>query len=703
MAFMHPVVGRHPAKPRKSASHSTLHRDKDAPPTSFYTARSTNSESYSPRPATSASQDYLSFPSFEAEADMLPKHSTRQRCRTGPTHWIDRPVGGRISVASTVTEGTPPDTPIDNLSFKDLDVLVAAPVSRVEMMDALVDGMNGGDKILSSRSRFDISNHHPLYHPPLPTPPPGVVLGSAKTRSRPKKPPKPVYRSSFSDEDDDLDSAPPIATPKRGRPAPIGRPPTNLTDTSSEPSPTARPSTAPSRHKRPSLAPSISEIIRAYASPEPQSSRRTSLSRTSSYSRSAGHSTPHDPDPGLLAAEEESELLSRSSIDSIADEIQQTLRRQASMTIVAPPPPPLHHHRQSFISDSASIVSPRSDGGGAASIYSASIISTRPPLSPLDPVLMSNFSKSHTSSQAVAHYLRSARLTTLLKLTRSPHASHDLPLTVSLSDLGSQNGFPVLVFLGLGCVRHIMGLYDEMAQCLGLRLITIDRWGLGRTEPRAKSAKGIMQWASVVEEVLDLLHIDTCSVMAHSAGAPSHIVSVATFVYWRHGWAKMASHYFVGGYKWLKYVPNGILKTAQAAEWKLQTWMIGKPPTMAWEGIGYTATKPNTKSVGPSSVYPSLGEAHPRPSMASSAFSAYDDLKDFEGRFESISTLGTTNPAQSVKIRSESRIEVPRKSSRSFLGRLKSPPPSHHFTLLAVDDTSPSILDDVRFILVNPH
>jgi hypothetical protein len=31
------------------------------------------------------------------------------------------------------------------------------------------------------------------------------------------------------------------------------------------------------------------------------------------------------------------------------------------------------------------------------------------------------------------------------------------------------------VFLGLGCVRHIMGLYDEMAECLGIRLITIDR------------------------------------------------------------------------------------------------------------------------------------------------------------------------------------------------------------------------------------
>ena len=47
------------------------------------------------------------------------------------------------------------------------------------------------------------------------------------------------------------------------------------------------------------------------------------------------------------------------------------------------------------------------------------------------------------------------------------------------------------------------------------------RWGIGRTEvPKSKTARGIPEWASAVEEVLDLLHIDQCSVMAHSAGAP---------------------------------------------------------------------------------------------------------------------------------------------------------------------------------------
>lgn len=47
------------------------------------------------------------------------------------------------------------------------------------------------------------------------------------------------------------------------------------------------------------------------------------------------------------------------------------------------------------------------------------------------------------------------------------------------------------------------------------------RWGIGRTQvPKSKTARGIPEWASAVEEILDLLHIDQCSVMAHSAGAP---------------------------------------------------------------------------------------------------------------------------------------------------------------------------------------
>ncbi|KIO02298.1 hypothetical protein M404DRAFT_148162 [Pisolithus tinctorius Marx 270] len=286
----------------------------------------------------------------------------------------------------------------------------------------------------------------------------------------------------------------------------------------------------------------------------------------------------------------------------------------------------------------------------------------------------------------IAEYLRSARLTTLLKLTRYPHASMDNPLTVSLADMGDPNGFPLVVFLGLGCVRQIIGLYDEMADLLGLRLIAIDRWGLGRTNvPRLKSARGIMEWASAVEEVLDQLNIYECSVMAHSAGAP-YAMSFANRVPERiRGDLCLLAPWIggseSGGYRWLKYVPNGILRTAQAAEWKIQAWMLGKPPRITYRGIGYTAppspglrsrkpSPPGTAESDSSWQTESLGkignvyqspDTRRRMSVASSVFSDYDDLRDFDGRFSSQSTL----EARSIN-------QQRRKSSRGILGRLKS-------------------------------
>lgn len=622
--------------------------------------------------------------------------------------------------SSTQHTETPPRTPDDypssRESFDHFPVFVSAPVSGVEMMDALVDGMNGGSVLgaspsISNRARFGIPGHHPLYQPPLPTPPPGVVLGGGKARR-----PKVTRRESSSDSgDDENDSPNPAAFNTRSRRR-RARPSSSRTASNSTITPLrsytsadenilssssvrntpardlSRPGTTHSQiENRKSVVPSISEIIRAHAPPEGQTRSRPSTIRSSSlYTPSHGHGTVHEEvesEPEPLTVEEETELLSRSSIDSVADEVQRTLRHQN--TIKPPPsaPPSAFLKRHSVISDNASVYSPRSDPGAASSIYSSSAASIyQQPSSPLDVTFLSLLKPS--PSQAVAQYLRSARLTTLLHLTRSPHASPDNPLTVSLSDLGNPGGFPVVVFLGLGCVRHIMGLYDEMAECLGLRLITIDRWGLGRTEPRSKSAKGIMQWASAVEEVLDLLHIKQCSVMAHSAGAP-YALSFANKLPSRiRGDVCLLAPWVGGsessGYKWLKYIPNGILKTAQAAEWKLQAWMIGKPPTIAYEGIGYNAPRPQEPKRAASSssngnlnvVYPSNGEGRPRPSIGSGTFSEYDDLGDFEGRFESRSTLGAGqgNGTENVIFVNK------RKTSKGFLERLKgSPtlPPSH--------------------------
>ncbi|KAI0036674.1 hypothetical protein K488DRAFT_40794 [Vararia minispora EC-137] len=563
-------------------------------------------------------------------------------------------------------------------------------------MDALVDGMNGLDTddffvpsaaVSSARSSSRKDRFHPLYQPPLPTPPPGITLGGALPRKSPRS-----RRRSDPDAADTRTAAPP--SPRH--PPRTNRPPntrsissnTIILDPSVSPqaSVSAPTSPDPQKYGPKAVAPSISEIIRNYAPPEQQVRSRQTSVRTSIYHGSqASHGAvveerDSDLDPGSdpLA---DVDVLSRSSIDSIAEEVRRTLQNQNASPVVVSPYARSLPSRYSVVSDGA--YSPSDVAAKRSSFYSspAAVEALPPPI---------EFPAAKpTREQSIAQYLRSARLTTLLQLTRSPHASIDHPLQVSLSDLGSPTGFPLVVFLGLGSVRYVMGLYDEMAECLGIRLITIDRWGLGRTQtPKNKSARGIPEWAGVVEEVLDLLGIEQCSVMAHSAGAP-YALSFANKVPGRIRGDVMLLAPWVGGvdaagYKWLKYVPNGILKAAQGAEWKIQAWMLGKPPTIAYQGIGYTAdpspsdpTRRRRRDKQPEKG--STGAA--RPSTASSGFSDYDDLRDFDGRFsDSRSTLNARNSMSRNRSLSEVRRQpvISRKSSRSFLGGIlkTSVPPS---------------------------
>ncbi|KAF8167906.1 hypothetical protein B0H34DRAFT_37245 [Crassisporium funariophilum] len=773
--------------PRPKTSSASSYRSLKAKIRRPSSSRNSPSQESPPEPSHDPSPRYsdatatkptYAFPSYNDSIDdrvdgpMIHNQYTRTRSRTGPSgksKWEPTPNVPQLRFSgssSTQHTETPPRTPDDYTASSDsLDlfpVVVAAPVAGVETMDALVDGMNGGDVLSSSnrasnRARFGIPGHHPLYQPPLPTPPPGVVLGGGKGRNKMTRKASPssessddegAYRSTVTQTPRTRrrktrpasarnasnstiiphaksyvsgDEAISHSSPNHAREHELHRPSSstlneNRTTLSNTPYSKTyasgdeaisqfnsnrarakvlhRPGSASTLNEnRKSVVPSISEIIRNHAPFEGQSRSRPPTIRSSSlYSPSTqGHATVHEEaesEPEPLTREEEAEFLSRSSIDSVADEVQRTIRNQQSLPkpkpAPLPPPTSAFMKRHSVISDNASLYSPRSDPG-AASIYSLSAPSSYIPSTPFDPYFASM--AKPTPSQAVAQYLRSARLTTLLKLTRSPHASQDNPLTVSLSDLGSPTGYPVVVFLGLGCVRHIMGLYDEMADCMNLRLITIDRWGLGRTEPRMKSAKGIMQWASVVEEVLDLLHIDQCSIMAHSAGAP-YALSFANKLPARiRGDICLLAPWVGGsessGYKWLKYVPNSILKTAQAAEWKIQAWMIGKPPTIAYEGIGYNAptisktvtsgspSPPPRSSGNLNVVYPSNGESRPRPSIGSSNFSEYDDLGDFDGRFESRSTLGVAASHHSRVIGEGNAFVNKRKTSRGILERLK--------------------------------
>jgi hypothetical protein len=354
-------------------------------------------------------------------------------------------------------------------------------------MDAMVDGMNGfgADDQFFSRSlsrrtsKAERAGFHPLYHPPLPKPPPGIILGGGITR-RPSQ-------LSANDSDEDDEDPKPQSFP-RSKDRRKAKKPSSSRPLSSK-TVVAAPQSRPADVQFPLANPSIDEILQKPA-PGPKNKQpipsideiiKSHGTRKTSQSPRHIYLDEEEADIQPLTAEEAAAFLKRSSVDSVAEEV---LNSNSVWTNSKPSQttPKVHHarsfaQRQSVYSESIadiSIRSPRSDG---ASIYSYSIISSdQPHASSFD--FLNGSAKPLSASQSIAQYLRSARLTTILKLTCAPHASRDHPLTVSLSDLGCATGQPLVVFLGLGCVRHVMGLYDEMAECLGLRLITIDRYAL---------------------------------------------------------------------------------------------------------------------------------------------------------------------------------------------------------------------------------
>ncbi|KAH7334563.1 hypothetical protein B0J17DRAFT_720957 [Rhizoctonia solani] len=426
-----------------------------------------------------------------------------------------------------------------------------------------------------------------------------------------------------------------------------------------------------------SAVPSIDDIIKMHAPAVVAATKAASQRSAASKLPDSVPLKPADADDLFAPGHTPDNDIPRSSVDSIADEAQRSLHlvqethtqpvgtitprrpRTANPPRTSPPMPKLQHARSFTSSAPAESLSPfvRTPHSDGASICSGASGNT---------VVLGRGGAGDPTME-MAQYLRSPRLTRLLTLRRPAHAG----LTVSLADVGSLTGRPVIVYLGLGCVRYLVALYDEMAEALNLRLICIDRWGLGRTSDVPTEKRGLLEWAGVVEEVADTLGLGRYSVLAHSAGAPYALAGclkvgerVRGSVHLLAPWVSMAVD---GGYKWLKYVPNGLIKTAQAAEWRLQGWMIGKPPTIQYEGIGFDANAP----MSPGRV-------------SFSSFSEYDELDDFEGRFASRTTLPLENKEdKSVKTVKDKTKEKrgkddvsefgearPRKGSKSIFGGL---------------------------------
>ncbi|KAF2154881.1 alpha/beta-hydrolase [Myriangium duriaei CBS 260.36] len=90
---------------------------------------------------------------------------------------------------------------------------------------------------------------------------------------------------------------------------------------------------------------------------------------------------------------------------------------------------------------------------------------------------------------------------------------------ISFSEVGDPNGFPVFVCVGMGLTRFVSAFYDDLASTLGLRLITPDRPGVGKSESRTgRDSEGPMSWHQDVLAICAHLDVGQFSLLAHSAG-----------------------------------------------------------------------------------------------------------------------------------------------------------------------------------------
>jgi pimeloyl-ACP methyl ester carboxylesterase len=104
-------------------------------------------------------------------------------------------------------------------------------------------------------------------------------------------------------------------------------------------------------------------------------------------------------------------------------------------------------------------------------------------------------------------------------------------------DVGDPAGTPLLFFHGFGSSRVVRHPDDGIARALGIRLIAVDRPGIGLSSSRP--ARRLLDWPRDVEHLLDTLGVDQVGILAWSGGGPyalgcawsiAHRVSVAGLI-----------------------------------------------------------------------------------------------------------------------------------------------------------------------------
>lgn len=89
---------------------------------------------------------------------------------------------------------------------------------------------------------------------------------------------------------------------------------------------------------------------------------------------------------------------------------------------------------------------------------------------------------------------------------------------IGAASVGKSDGFPIFHFHGSGSSRLEVNLLAEAATAAGVRLIGLDRLGIGYSDPKA--GYRLLDWPDDVAEVADRLGIEQFAVEGVSAGGP---------------------------------------------------------------------------------------------------------------------------------------------------------------------------------------
>lgn len=124
-----------------------------------------------------------------------------------------------------------------------------------------------------------------------------------------------------------------------------------------------------------------------------------------------------------------------------------------------------------------------------------------------------DFPHRDSIEDAVVDFLRAPRLSRTIK---NPNTGR----TIAFSEVGDPEGAAVFICVGMGLTRYVTAFYDELAVTLRLRLITVDRPGVGGSEPYPSANKsGPLSWPDDILAICQELGIAKFSLLAHSAGA----------------------------------------------------------------------------------------------------------------------------------------------------------------------------------------